>query len=60
MKKFDGSYMTGKTEKDCETINKYADDENTMTVDNAGHVYNEAGNYIADYTETERGDGLFC
>ena len=61
MKKFDGFRMKGRTEEDNTIIFKTAEKEIEMTVDDQRMiVYNEGGQYIADYEDVEEGYGIFC
>jgi hypothetical protein len=61
MKKFDGVRMKGRTDEDNTIILKTAEKEIEMIVDDQRMiVYNEGGQYIADYEDVEEGYGIFC
>ena len=60
--KFNMYTMKGASEEDDNVLNDYLDRdlEDEMEVDEYGRVFNASGCYIADYVETDAGDGIGC
>lgn len=60
--KFNMYTMKGASEEDNNVLNDYLDREleDEMEVDEYGRVFNACGCYIADYIETDAGDGIGC
>lgn len=54
--------MRGASEEDNKVLNDYLNREleDELECDEYGRVFNASGCYIADYIETDAGDGIGC
>lgn len=62
MKEFNIYNMRGASAEDNKVLNEYINNdlEDTLECDEYGRVFNASGCYIADYIETDVGDGIGC
>ncbi len=62
MKEFNIYTMRGASAEDNKVLNEYINNdlEDTLECDEYGRVFNALGGYIADYIETDAGDGIGC